>query len=469
MEFLSKNKNIILNTLLLLTYCALTIFCTMHHEIWRDEAQVWVVVRDLNLFGIIDHVRIEGHPLLWYFIVMLPAKLKLPVFSMQVLSLGFMACAAGLFLYRSPFNIVTKACVLFSAGFLYWLSVISRSYSLVALFLFVLAMLYPVQRKRPFLYAVVLGLLSQTHVLMSGFCAGMCALFLYDNIIKNKETPKKYIAPFLVCFLPLLLLTIYIFSNPHDNVSVQNYMLKTDTGLFKSFISVLVNTYMFMTNIKGLFVTLLIVASFSGIFVENKKIFCVYLFSMLYQLVVYTYIWSCAPEKAALFFAVTVFCWWVVLDCRPQNELSKTKKILYNILLAVIFGMSVNVGFMLLKNDIRYDYSSSQKTAEFIEKNIEKDAVLVTFDPVFTSGISAYLKNGQKFYYPDTGEYYTFSYDGRANTHVSAQEQTEFYKLHKNIYYIQNWLSPSQVPVFAAEETTLIPTEKFYMIKRKGF
>lgn len=135
MEFLSKNKNIILNTLLLLTYCALTIFCTMHHEIWRDEAQVWVVVRDLNLFGIIDHVRIEGHPLLWYFIVMLPAKLKLPVFSMQVLSLGFMACAAGLFLYRSPFNIVTKACVLFSAGFLYWLSVISRSYSLVALFL----------------------------------------------------------------------------------------------------------------------------------------------------------------------------------------------------------------------------------------------------------------------------------------------------------------------------------------------
>ena len=79
---------------------------------------------------------------------------------MQVLSLGFMLCAAGLFLYRSPFNIVTKACVLFSAGFLYWLSVISRSYSLVALFLFVLAMLYPVQRKRPFLYAVVLGLLS---------------------------------------------------------------------------------------------------------------------------------------------------------------------------------------------------------------------------------------------------------------------------------------------------------------------
>ena len=65
----------------------------MHHEIWRDEAQVWLVVRDLNLFGIIDHVRIEGHPLLWYFIVMLPAKLKLPVFSMQVLSLGFMLCA----------------------------------------------------------------------------------------------------------------------------------------------------------------------------------------------------------------------------------------------------------------------------------------------------------------------------------------------------------------------------------------
>lgn len=89
----SKLKNLIF----IFLYALFTLIVLLHHEIWADEAQVWLVVRDLNLFEIIEHVRTEGHPLLWYFLVLPFSKLNLSIFSMQILSWFIMTTAAGFF------------------------------------------------------------------------------------------------------------------------------------------------------------------------------------------------------------------------------------------------------------------------------------------------------------------------------------------------------------------------------------
>ena len=95
MRVFLKNK---FNILILFLFAVIAFAGVLHHEIWRDEGQVWLVVRDLNLYGVFDHVRNEGHPLLWYLLVMPFAKLKLPVISMQFLSFAFYDCfAAGCF------------------------------------------------------------------------------------------------------------------------------------------------------------------------------------------------------------------------------------------------------------------------------------------------------------------------------------------------------------------------------------
>jgi len=51
-------------------------FAIFHHEIWRDEAQVWCIVRNVNLSEIFQITKIEGHPMLWYLLV-LPQRTKL--------------------------------------------------------------------------------------------------------------------------------------------------------------------------------------------------------------------------------------------------------------------------------------------------------------------------------------------------------------------------------------------------------
>lgn len=453
------SKNFIINTILLVIYCAITIFTVIHHEVWRDEAQVWLVARDLNLFEMIDHVRFEGHPIMWYLMVLPFAKAGLGVISMQFLSLFFMIAAAGVFLYKSPFNVVTKITVLFSAGMVYWLSSISRSYSLIPLLVFLLAVFYPKQKEKPYFYAVILALLSQTHVLMCAFCSCLIGLFFIENIVKNKENRKTYVPPFFIMFLPVLILTVYIFSSPIQNTSLETFNELGQKSLWLSFSSLLVNLYGLLSNFKGTFISLVLIMTSACLFVEDKKLFFVYITSFLYQLLIYTYIWLSSPEKASLFLISLVFCWWAVFDTKKLNN---TKKVVYNLFLIIIFGASLPIARIVAANDIKYDYSGSKRTAEFIEQNISKDDVIVTNDPVFTSSIAAYLF-GREFYYEPEQAFYTFGYDLRKKEQIDLSKTSKGKK-----YYLYSTINISNVPmVYQSKPETLIMTETFYITEKK--
>ena len=453
----------ILNIVCILLYASITLFTVLHHEIWRDEAQVWLVVRDLNIIELIKHVRIEGHPLLWYFTVFPFAKSGLSVISMQIVSWFFMVAAAVVFLWKSPFNILSKICVLFSAGFVYWLPVLSRSYSLIPLFIFLLAIFYPQQKEKPYHYAIVLALLSQTHVLMCSFCTVMGALFLYENIIKNKENFKKYIAPFLIIFLPVLFLSLYIFTCPHKNESVSEYIMLADGFWTKTLITYMINLFGVMGNFKGIFLSLLLVGSGVIIFIENKYLFSAFLVNFLFQLVIYNYVWMSAPEKVWACLTVLLFCFWVIFLC---NNLSLLKKIIYNFVLILFFGLSVQLGIQLIQNDIYYDYSGSKATAKFISNNIDKNDIIVTNRPIFTSSIAAYAK-GYKFYYPQTDTFYTYGYDSKADEFLPPEVQEKNMQKFKDkkIYYLFSSLAiPEEEVCYKSKDTTLLMTERFYIL-----
>ena len=45
------------------------------HELWRDEANVWLIARELSPLQLFKEIRYQGHPCLWYLLVMPLAKL----------------------------------------------------------------------------------------------------------------------------------------------------------------------------------------------------------------------------------------------------------------------------------------------------------------------------------------------------------------------------------------------------------
>ena len=97
-------KNILINLLWTFLYALLTLFFVLHHEIWADEAQVWLIVKNLSIPEMLKHLVNEGHPCFFYLLVYPLAKLNFSIFSMQILC--WLSCAASVFLLLtfSPFN-----------------------------------------------------------------------------------------------------------------------------------------------------------------------------------------------------------------------------------------------------------------------------------------------------------------------------------------------------------------------------
>ena len=465
-DFLLKDK---FNLILFILYFVIALICVCYHEIWRDEAQVWLVARDLNLWGIFDHVRNEGHPLLWYLFVLPFAKSGLPVFSMQLVSFAFMSLAAGVFLWTSPFNRVVKTTVVLSAGFLYFLSVISRNYSIIPLFLFLMAYYYPQQKEKPYHYAISLALLAHTHILMCGFCTGMAVLFFKDNILANWKTEekKKFVAPFLIIFLSLLSVVIYVATRPEMNVSVMYYTSNFHPNLLNAVKDLLINLYgqvTFSTAVAGIMIPVLHVMLFR----ENKGLFFVSIFSAIYQFYIYMCVWKTSPEKAFTLLLVLLFCFWVVFKQKPEKYIGTS------IMLACVFGFSMNLAYNVVKNDIKYYYSDSKRTAKFIENNIEKDAVILANFPSVTTAVVAYLPKGRKFYSPYINNFYTYGFDNKVQNDYKEYEIPEKLKNEK-VYFLYSYVNvpdsgvvvyeDNENVVYKSGDDVLLASEIFWIIK----
>ena len=67
---MTEKKPRLLRWAVFVIYLAAVFFLVSRHENWRDEAQAWLLARDLNVFQLISQMKYEGHPCLWHLILM---------------------------------------------------------------------------------------------------------------------------------------------------------------------------------------------------------------------------------------------------------------------------------------------------------------------------------------------------------------------------------------------------------------
>ena len=467
MQNIFCKKNIIFSVILLL-YAVFTLCLVFHHEIWADEAQAWLVARDLDFFGLIKHVRTEGHPLLWYFLLAPLAKLNLPVLSMQLLSWLIVVSSVGILLFKSPFNIYLKTAIILSSGYLYWYPAMARSYCLIPLLMFVVAIFYEKRHERPFLYAVLLILLANTHVIIFGFCSALGLLFAYESFeMKNK---KSAIASFLV-FLSLIGVFLYIYGAQNENVIVVANKPKV-FSLFVSFLQVTFQSAFVFFGIKNwyLMVLFVIFLVYFAIFfyINDKKLFFVYALNLLCQYTIYCIIWGVIPQRVYTLAWTCLFCLWVL--AAKQKSLKHNLKTPF-ILLFLVFVCTFPYTYHLCKQDFKYPYSGGRETAQFIKNNIPKDAFIITNHPYASPTISAYLpKDGWKIYYDGYKSFYTFSLWNKVVPDISAPvPYMKFLLEHKEIYILLAVESFVDIkPLFVTDDNVILTQERFkiYKIRR---
>src|SRR5271157_3733077 len=116
-------------------------FTLRYHEKWADEAQAWLLARDLDLRTLWFHeLRYEGSPGLWHTILWVAQR----VFHARYDSIGYIGAVCALagvaaLLFLSPFPRPIRWLMALSYFFVYQYAVIARSYVLFPLFCLIAA------------------------------------------------------------------------------------------------------------------------------------------------------------------------------------------------------------------------------------------------------------------------------------------------------------------------------------------
>ena len=146
-------------------YCVMVAIVVPRHEAWGDEAQAWLLARDLSIPQLMFHnLRYESHPALWYLILWVPAHLHWSYGCVGWISAAIGAAGVYVLLRWAPFPFYVRALLPFTYFLAYQYAVIARSYVLFPLLCFGIAHVYRDDPARPVRMAVLLSLLANVSV-----------------------------------------------------------------------------------------------------------------------------------------------------------------------------------------------------------------------------------------------------------------------------------------------------------------
>lgn len=414
-------KNFIFNILLTVLYSIFTLIVVLHHEIWADEAQVWMILKNVSFTGLFQHLVNEGHPSFFYLLLMPFAKMNFSIMSMQIICWAASCLSVFLILQYSPFDRFTKFAITTSAGFLYFFPVIARSYSILPLLIFLTAIVYPRAKERPFLYTILLILISNTHIVMYAFSGILMLAFIYQNIIKHfKELEKvqkqKLVSAGILGVFGILSVYLQLSGTTSSNalitIEFADIIKNSIDVTTKFFLNPIENqTTMFTTMMFPLFEIpalalsiILYITFFVTLFVNNKKLFALAFLSIIFQLAIYVISYHFWIFTTRIFCAhiILLFCFWVMLankNFEPKIKIFNRKFI--NITLSIFFVLTMFNGLRYALLDLNYSYSGAKETAEFIETNIDKEnSIIITDNEPYSVSVAYYLdkSSGQKIF-----------------------------------------------------------------------
>jgi len=485
------SKKTVITLLITAVYALITLIFVAHHEIWSDEAQVWLFLQNhsfTQLFTVF--LTKSNQPFLFYALIFPLVKLGFSIASMQIICWTSMCASVFLLWQFSPFNPITKFLITLSSGFLYFFPVIARTYSILPLLLFLLAIIYHKQNKYPITYAIILGCVANTHIIMFCFAGCLFLMFLYENFKRFKIPSNKIIIASMIIFLSLAAVTIQMhncsatntyISNPtinfHESYKfIHNFLINIyDNGaIYENSSYKLIGEFINNNNLyifTNIFVLSIIVSLFVLLYKINIFLFLGCLLSILFQLTAYIVKYPVIlPNRLFCSILIVIFYLWLALIYIKENPIRiKNKKLVNysNIILAALMFITIPNGIRFIISDIRNNYSSGEEMANFIKNNIKKNSsVLLTSKPMCSMSVSYYLNDRDLLF---NGKPIKF-----APETLKSDDQidiTNFVKNNKDIYLIlsgvdnYSFIKKTGLSIIYATKPAIASCEDFILVK----
>lgn len=379
-------KNNYLNIIILLIYFFVHLIMLFRHEMWRDEAQAYMIVKNASLIELFYLLRVEGHPILWFLFILPFAKLGIPFEYFGYISLITSSISVYIFLSYSTFPKTVNFIVLLSSSFLYFNAVISRVYCLTLLICVLICSVFEKRFEKPCFYMILVSLLLQTHIKICGLAIGLALEFAYSILKDNKKGLFKYlwipIFSFLFLFIELIPFGSY---RPFINVELNAFLnikekIRNGLGNFAYTTWLIADSkiYYFIICLFAFLGVLFVIA-----LIKNKhfKDYFGYLFILICSLSAYFiitfFIYGNNHRQIATLFSMIVLVNAYILY-------SIKDKIIKNIVIIsiVLYSfLSIKPCLVEAKNDWQLKYSCGKETAFYIANELnEDDYILVSYD-----------------------------------------------------------------------------------------
>lgn len=393
-------------------YSLLTLLGALNHEVWLDEAQAWVILRDAPLTELPQILKVEGHPFLWYIILYPFVKLGFPVDYVSLISWAFMAAGAWVLLFKVELPLPLKAVILFSSGFLFYNSVTLRVYCLIPPILFLILWIYPKRREYAVLYGLLIALLANTHIFICGIVGILGIFMIWELFSEWKKSPKKEnikkLLGLFVAGIGVLALIIPLMGSLQANGStvfrisglvggtIKRTFGNTLSEVFISSISPS-NTDSYFWNVAFMFAEVFFVLMLAALR-HWRRAFAVELGFLLFYHITCGIIWTTIPGRAVIFTLSFAFVLClsqyekpVFKDYKISRQITgkiksfierlikadKNSKKIYTVILTGFFAVTIPAGMSFLFKDVTGTFSGAKETVKYISENLEEDAVFV--------------------------------------------------------------------------------------------
>jgi hypothetical protein len=196
-------------------YVAAVFIAVAHHEPWADEAQSWLVARDLPFWKMIfSQMRYENSPGLWQTVLWLAQHVfHAPYSAMNYIGAVLAAAGAGVLIFCAPFPRPVRYLMSSSYYVAYQYAVIARPYVMLLLFGGLAAIFY--RRRAPLRIAIAIALLCGSSVHGAIIAAAITMGAAWHVIVKQDwpvgQSRARYLAAAAIVVMAGIMLVVIVF------------------------------------------------------------------------------------------------------------------------------------------------------------------------------------------------------------------------------------------------------------------
>ena len=406
------------------------------HEMWRDEIQAWLLVRDsADIFSLSQNLKYEGHPGLWHYLLFPLTRIFNDPFYMQVLNLIISTCSIFILFRWSPFNNTQKILLTFSYFLVYEYTAIARSYSLSVLLLFLFCTLFENRKKNIIKISIILFLLSHTSIF--GIFISLC---LYLTIISEKIIEvlfqkqslkiffrKSFLFSLIIFFMGLFTSILQILP-PKDGTFANSKIYFPNANKIFSVSKSSIQSYFPLPNLK---------INFWGSSFAEKSTFLEIIFIVAFILIVFIFINYFFRRPSSLFFYIssstlllTFFLFkfggnlrhygflflilltslWIFNYCYELKSNMKQRFLTKNlkVISTLLFSLQALAGIISVIFDFIFPFSAAKEVANFLNNEDLINTEIISYPDYTGTAILGYTDKINSFYHLETGKKASF-------------------------------------------------------------